>query len=176
MNVIGLSEYHEGNLRKLAAYLLNLPAAAPRFDMREFADRKYYSREVTHCGTVGCAIGHASLIIDKRLGESWYDFSERVFGLDPAPGREEWDWCFGPQWARWDNSPAGAALRILWLLDRGIPSDARSQWSGRAPLCYANWNPTPPVEPAILSQPYSADGAVQFKLGGKRVRIAGGAK
>ena len=52
------------------------------------------------------------------------------------PFSKEWDWCFSSRWADIDNTPTGAALRIEWLLNHGLPKDWRKQMVGEAPLCY----------------------------------------
>lgn len=143
MNVIGLSPEHEANLRKLAAYLAsgNLRAA---FSMTIFDDATTISHGMnkTDCGSCGCAIGHGPYAgIPKNPGERWTDYSQRAFGpsvnLDcgdePA---DNWLWCFDSAWFDVDNTPSGAAKRILWLLDNGLPEDWDEQRIGTSPLCY----------------------------------------
>lgn len=132
MNVIGLSEEHEANLRKLAAYLRQptLPAA---FDMNRYCgDTNHFAMD---CGCVGCAIGHGPYAgIPKRRGEDWTEYSYRVFGIS-FPSME-WMCCFSSAWAYVDNTPDGAADRIEWMLECGLPEDLTSQLLGDAPLFY----------------------------------------
>jgi hypothetical protein len=118
MNVIGLSDYYEGNLRKLAAYLRG--PLRTKFDMMLFADELHdmHDRIATECGTAGCAIGHSPHAgVAKLVGESWESYSRRVFGLDFYTREKQWEWCFELDWAKLDNTPVGAAERIEWLLD-----------------------------------------------------------
>lgn len=131
-NVIGLSEEHEANLRKLAAYLKGGELAA-RFDMSKYSDL----RHADHCGAVGCAVGHGPFAgIEKRPSEDWSGYSRRVFGFCQGTGDNYGDWCFGAAWDTTDNTPGGAAARIEWLLDRGLPEDWEDQEINFAPLCY----------------------------------------
>lgn len=107
------------NLLKLADHLLNKPLKA-EFDMGLFcpialADS---NKSVNICGTVGCALGHTTYIIEEKSGhETWDAYSERLFGLSKAD--EEWSWCFGSLWTSVDNSPQGAAYRIRYMLGTG---------------------------------------------------------
>lgn len=39
-------------------------------------------------------------------------------------------------WSETDNTPEGGAARIRWLLEYGVPRNAKAQRNGRAPLCY----------------------------------------
>lgn len=137
-NVIGLSQEHEENLRKLADYLLsdNLEA---EFSMDKFDGFGSYSGDSmkTICGTIGCAVGHGPYAgIEKISGESWYNYSIRQFGLKDGGHPLYWQWCFAEMWVNLDNSPQGAAKRILWLLDKGLPDNAGDQACKKVPLCY----------------------------------------
>lgn len=114
------------NLRKLSEYLKTLPDTYNKFNMGYF----YYDNEFQigkkpkvgatsyPCGTVACAVGHGPLAdMPIRKDEMWYDYSERVFGLQDDS--TEWGWCFSGVWENVDNTPHGAALRIDWLLSGG---------------------------------------------------------
>ncbi len=119
MNAIGLSDWHEGNLRRLAAYLRG-PLRA-RFDMGTFAAEGWDNAEAYKCGSVGCAIGHGPHAgIPKVRGVTWETYSVNVFGLEYVS--KMWNWCFSCEWDTYDNTPDGAASRIEWLLD-GKPID-----------------------------------------------------
>lgn len=86
------------------------------------------------CGTVACAIGHgpwAGLPVEND--RSWFDYSERVFGIS----NWAWNWCFAADWRGVDNTPAGAAKRILHLIKHGLPDDFFSQMRGRSPYIFA---------------------------------------
>lgn len=127
------------NLEKLATYLEQLPEGYEHFDM------KYYfvaqglrlaspdnESVLESCGTVACAIGHGPAAgIPVKSGELWVVYSERVFELSPSA----WDWCFGEEWVRVDNTPQGAAKRIRHYITYGLPEDAEEQRLGETDYC-----------------------------------------
>lgn len=135
-NVIGLSQEYENNLRKLAAYLLAGELKAD-FNMRDFTDRArgfLPQKEATDCGTVGCAVGHGPFAgIPKTKEETWSDYSYRVFGLFVD---SYWEWCFSDEWEEIDNSPKGAAKRIIYLLEEGLPVNHFQQMIGNDEIIY----------------------------------------
>lgn len=138
------------NLTKLAAYLESMPEEYRGFNMgfwlREAETKNEYRWPPVntiftpyearyHCGTVGCAVGHGPMAgIRANPGELWDDYSERVFDLEVFG--PEWTWCFDADWSSVDNTPQGAAKRIRYLLEHGLPHDARSQRLGYNPVSY----------------------------------------
>lgn len=136
-----ISDEQETNLRKLAAYLLTLPADYPDFEMDNFAQAQgVFGGSVAYvpaCGTAACAVGHGPAAGFKPNGhENWCEYSERVFIRDNDS--DAWDWCFAGSWSDTDNTVHGAAKRILWMLQHGLPkSHLRQRW-GDAPLCYTD--------------------------------------
>lgn len=128
---------HKKNARKLADHLAT-GKTRMRFNMSVLCrdvngvlDLKDHA-----CGTVGCAVGHgpaAGLRVPPKCND-WEDYCNRKFGLHW--GGDEWRWCFSGSWCNTDNTPQGAAARIYWLLDNGLPSDWRAQIIGTTPLCY----------------------------------------
>ena len=128
-----ISTEREANLRKLAAKLLAVSES--EFDMAFFSDNDEPCDPV-RCGTVGCAVGWgpAAGIEASVNDDNWWNYSYRVFV--PSDDVEAWDWCFDADWASVDNTPSGAALRILYLLDKGLPEDSYEQMYGSEPLCY----------------------------------------
>lgn len=132
-----LTDEQRSNLTKLAAYLRTLPAEYPDFEMDLFTqDGQGYGRHIAHkpaCGTAACAAGHGPWAgIDPLPGETWVAYSHRAF----AERGSGFSWCFDERWSRIDNSAHGAAARIEWMLEHGIPEDADEQRWGDAPLCY----------------------------------------
>lgn len=155
------------NLFRLALFLYDL-REPDRFSMRWFCGRldgitpaelcssskSYYEvnlldepTDITNeCGTVGCAIGWgpAAGIIPRAIDQDWLDYSRQFM---ETPGMvvdsSAWLWCFSEDWADVDNSPRGAAKRILWLLLRGLPVDVHGQRFGANPPRYLNWEPSP---------------------------------
>lgn len=134
-----LSKEHRANLHKLAEYLYNLkPTEQNRFDMWSFATRykdknRFYVRMfefrdvVRDCQTAACAVGHAAMIFDHEPEESWNTFATRLFGVDNChdDGHVQTDtfsFLFGSDWSSRDNTPKGAAQRIIFALREGVPN------------------------------------------------------
>lgn len=157
------AEQQRAHLRMLAHGLRTMPPPNIRFTMATYlVDLEHPSPN--ECGTIGCAIGCGSYIVTPReinyryfgemyeagagrleldgetaLGsyilEPWDAYAFRVFGIhnyDKGPG----EWCFSSDWEHVDNTPQGAAARIEWYLDNGLPDDWYEQMRARAPLCY----------------------------------------
>lgn len=134
-----LDEIFGMNIQNLSILADHLSAASQTgFDMYEFMvdeDGHALQPKRHDCGTVACAIGHgpkAGLAVEE-FDRSWYLYSERVFGLSDRG----WTWCFGSEWEAIDNTPAGAAKRIQYLIKHGLPEDHRDQWLGNAPYIFA---------------------------------------
>ena len=125
-----MNKQQEKNLRKLADGLLNLPVNYKHFDMLSYFRLESGTvgpacaggKELLECGTVACAAGHGpSFGIEVERGEIWIGYIQRVFRSG------SYEWCFSDQWAKEDNTPQGAALRILYMLDcGGIPEGFNS--------------------------------------------------
>jgi hypothetical protein len=134
------------NLRKLAAFLRTVPNE--KFGMQRFADLRHENvwvatpQDVAQhgCGTAGCALGWSvSLFVppkprscDNQL-TMWKGHSYKHFGIRSGA---RWEWLFGGDWAEGDDTPDGAADRIDWLIEHGLPKDWKDQQCGEAPLCY----------------------------------------
>lgn len=135
------------NLVKLARFLFTEPIEE-QFNMISFfhgedgTDNAGCSVKLQGCETAGCAVGWApNAGIPFREHEDWESYCGRNF-IDVDDEESEWDWCFDANWRDGDNTPKGAAKRILWLLLHGVPDDDYSQRCGEVPLCYADWQPT----------------------------------
>ena len=106
------------NLEKLRDYLLG--EIKSDFDMDQYDGLRTDGLGWDDCGTIGCAVGHGPYAgIVKEVGETWVEYSERVFDL-PAYGAT-WVWCFGALWHMYDNTARGAGLRIDYMLKYGVP-------------------------------------------------------
>ena len=117
---------HE-NLTKLAEYLLQETLRAG-FNMYAYSagegegEGRLPLNEPTECGAAGCAVGHGPYAgIPKLHSETWSEYSERVFGIWEED--INWDWCFSGFWYWHDNTPAGAAHRVLYLVEHGAPPE-----------------------------------------------------
>lgn len=144
-----MNAHQKANLESLSNYLKG-PLQA-EFNMAQFHDGADSASPT--CGTVGCAVGHATLAIEPLAmnpghyyPESYYSYAKRVLGVDYIA--KEWDWMFSDKWALRhdddtgeeitgpDNTPQGAAARIDVFLQRGVPEDYLQQMYGEVPLCY----------------------------------------
>jgi hypothetical protein len=124
------------NLQRMADYIRTVPKE--KFHMGEYRKGSWKKHQ---CGSVGCVIGHCT-ILDKienisltiGLGIDFTAWSEKFTGL--IAWSSEWDWCFHAVWKHTDNTPTGAADRIEWLLNHGLPEDWYEQIIGENPLIY----------------------------------------
>jgi hypothetical protein len=127
------------NLEKLASYLAALPDDYSHFEMSVFFDSEedeFMAEPIptpellNRCGTVACACGHGPVagvaVADEDMhcldGISWLRYAERAFGLSATNPAH--NWCFSGGWSCVDNTPAGAAARIRYLLAEGCPVTA----------------------------------------------------
>lgn len=134
---IKITAEQRANFKKLADYLAT-GETAMKFDMTAFCTSQDESVEFEphehDCGTVGCALGHGPAAgISSKPHEGWEEYSERCF-VDW--GSDAWEWCFAGEWQFRENTPKGAAARIYYMLEHGLPKDWRKQMVGYAPLCY----------------------------------------
>lgn len=126
------------NLQRMADYIRTIPQ--DMFDMSQY--RKSYPATTRECNSVGCVIGHCTVLDSKELpllvqtGKAidFMQWSEEFTELEC--GEAEWEWCFGSGWVDVDNTPIGSALRIEWLLNHGLPTTWEDQQNGDVPLCY----------------------------------------
>lgn len=129
------------NLRKLAAHLR--VSQSHNFDMSFFAVSADYDQYrdpadvVNVCGSICCAVGHgpSAGIAPLQTDDNWFTYSRRTL-LDFDEENDAWSWCFDDLWANRDNTPEGAACRIEYLLDVGLPENWRHQLHYGDPLCY----------------------------------------
>ena len=56
-------------------------------------------------------------------GEDWQDYCQRAFGIEILPYDPFCLWLQSPLWARTEPSALGAGLRIVYVLDLGVPHD-----------------------------------------------------
>lgn len=133
---------NRANLEKLAAYLEALPADYKHFGMRSYfrhKDRGIFhpaqAGPVNECGTVACAVGHAPSagITTRYFYTSWTSYAYAAFDVTET----EFDWCFSGVWASIDDTHYGAAKRIRYMLEHGVPEDALAQACGHAPYLFA---------------------------------------
>lgn len=122
------------NLLRLAGHLETLPDHSGCFNMGTFAcgllgDGQEVMLEpfaLTEwpCDTIACALGQGPAAgIPPRPGESWLDYSTRVFGLAPNRALDQggWHYVFSALWVRSEPTARQAAVRIRCLVQVGRP-------------------------------------------------------
>lgn len=109
-----MNEQQKANLIKLAIGLAD-PALVKKYNL-------YFDMEDYTCRSSACAIGFGPLLVGERKNcefSHWEKYSDRVFG------QTAWSdlgfWMFASTWADVDNTPKGAAARILYALEYGVP-------------------------------------------------------
>ena len=134
------------NYIRLARHLViasSEPAWDPTlFDMGEtaidMASGDWLSPEQveSHAGPVLFgALGHAPRAgIAAAAGETWQSYAARCFAAEFDSPHE--GWLFSRRWSTTDNTPTGAALRLMYVLDYGVPFDWESIIEGHTPSDY----------------------------------------
>lgn len=104
------------NLLKLATYLAKLPEDYDHFSMNywnEDPESTLEHNEPSHCETVACALGHAPYCVSPmKKNEYWMIYAERIFNLP----FEKMKFVFDYQWSELDDTPRGAAKRIVYFI------------------------------------------------------------
>lgn len=135
-NLQDLADYLKAYAAKRSSEEVNEPTAA--FGMGRFFNDEL-DKTAHQCGTSACAVGHYAImrefectevsVIDKNLCElSWHKFSEEHIGV--ASHNEQapiWDWLFSGRWQVYDDTPLGAAARIEYFLENGVPDEFTRQ-------------------------------------------------
>lgn len=106
----------------------------------------------TACGAVACALGTGAywgigLVPSSRVN-SWDEYGMKVYGVDD---NDTFQFLFGGAWSNVDNTPEGAAARILLMMVYGpsaLLSQAYLDWEGMA-IIREKAKPflTAPIEP-----------------------------
>lgn len=133
------------NLARLADFLTAIHDCdmPTHFDMWNFfvdADetkRRPVRQEDYECGTIACAAGFGPAAgVPALPDESWDGYIKRAFGVGSVGVSHDAIFLFNAHWAMTDNTAEGAALRIRYALDYGVPNNTADQMLGRAYLCY----------------------------------------
>lgn len=138
------------NLKDLSAYLKSLPKTKVTFDMATFYDTNAELERLGECGTSACAVGHYAMMKGWKTREmgaqppadvarehglvraeggtysmGWSEFCTKVIGVEIMTGNDDtlFEWLFDAYWASIDNTPEGAAARIDYFLEKGLPSN-----------------------------------------------------
>ena len=118
------------NLLKLAKFLDELPEDYKHFDMSKWLTSDTYELcpdeiedvDIKACGYAACAIGHAPQALELTTEQAWEcptwsNFIEVYFGIDHHAEQ----FMFGAGWSDIDDTPKGAAKRIRYFLENGVP-------------------------------------------------------
>jgi hypothetical protein len=96
------------------------------FDMQWYSDTGAEWDDIweENCGSVGCVVGHSTLIgFTKLRNENYFEYALRLF----CDKRQDFEWLFGAGWHLVDNTMEGAAKRILYLDNFGLPAISGSE-------------------------------------------------
>lgn len=123
-----MTQEQRENLKTLAAYLLSGKLKA-EFNMKNYTDNPtdFYA---PICGSIGCAVGHGPYAgIPKKDRERWDAYVHRVFGVEVFEYKINtiFSWLFGGGWIYHDNTPEGAAKRIIYYLKNGVVHGGRDR-------------------------------------------------
>lgn len=124
------------NLNRLADFLDRVSGTDEvNFDMTSFYNRRQVGVVTTEpcgavydCNTIACAAGYGPYAgVDAEVGESWAGYCRRAFGCDVVSLEHEsmcmWQFLFDSVWRGFDNTRKGAAKRIRYLLEHGVPHE-----------------------------------------------------
>jgi len=128
-------ELRDERLLKLADYLEALPEDYEHFDMGYYLAEpsppgptvvESYECLEKDCGFVACAVGHMPLALGiTKDDESWFEYLDRVIGLRWTDMTARWGfaaaWMFSYNWVTQDNTAKGAANRIRFYVEVGVP-------------------------------------------------------
>ena len=122
-----MSKLNKVNILKLAKFLETLPQE--KFHMLNYKlDKRGNILSVNEysCGTIGCALGWAPTALGNTCThyKSWEEYNELNLGITTSA---DWDWCFSGDWVYIDNTPKGAALRLVYLVNNGVPDNYLEQ-------------------------------------------------
>lgn len=127
-----MSRTNEDNLKALAAELLNFNKLQNEFKVHtekglEFDMAHYFHNPPDEPFCSACAVGVAYYVLKREAPSNKFlgftSMAEQQL-TPPDFDAEEWfDWVFASNWHDADNTPEGAAFRILYGLKYGIPLD-----------------------------------------------------
>ena len=141
-----LSREQQENFVKLGRHLVRL-ADDPAYDAAEF-DINHTALDITtgdyltpeqtaaHAGPLACnLLGHAARAGLKPFpGEDWPAYQLRILGAEHDSPLE--DWLLSFFWWKQDGTSVGAALRLMYVLDYGVPGDFELIRDGQAESDY----------------------------------------
>lgn len=120
----------------MADYIEKVPQE--KFDMESYRTMPESSPS---CKSIGCIIGHCTVLDDlKNIPRNYYGhirFTEWSFDFTGIEiDSLKWKFLFSHEWRNSDNTPTGAAKRIRYFIEHGVPKNRYSVMHGREPLPY----------------------------------------
>ena len=124
------------NLQRMADHIRTVPQEL--FDMGGLF--RHGQRFTAECDGKGDVIGHCTILDKDNLIYNQDGTIDFLLWADVFTGWlhiDEHAWLFCSAWRKRDNTPEGAALRIEWLLNHGVPENWFSMiFLTKTPLCY----------------------------------------
>lgn len=125
------------NLLKMADYIETIPQES--FDMSDYRTGQW---ETPECNSVGCIIGHCTVLDkvtaanvkmwDETIDFQLWSYSFTKINVESA----EWDYLFHSMWKYADNTPTGAAKRIRYFVENGLPDTWEEEMYRECKLSY----------------------------------------
>ena len=126
------------NLLRMADYIEKVPQE--KFDMDAFRIGTYRTPE---CNSIGCVIGHCTVLDAKNVMKNFvredgtirfWEWSLDFTGINND--MDEWNFLFGSDWNRTDTTQTGAAKRIRYFVEKGLPDNWLDVMDGKYPIPY----------------------------------------
>jgi len=128
------------NLLRMANHIETIPQE----DFNMYSFRKVGSSMGIECNSVGCAIGHCTILdienIQNNFIDGEYDMIEFTDWSKDFTGVTNmgWNYLFSSKWRVVDNTPKGTANRIRHVVKHGFPNyiDMKQELNGHKKLSY----------------------------------------
>ncbi len=131
---------YKENLLKMADYIETIPQE--QFNMGTF---RFNDKCVNpECNSVGCIIGHCTILDAENVINNFMKpsniinfqaWSEEFTGIK---GNNTWEYLFSSEWLTSDNTPTGAAKRIRYVVEHGLPDTFFEEMTKGKHLSYIN--------------------------------------
>lgn len=129
---------NKDNLLKMADYIETIPQEL--FDMD--CSHRVGNRKRSKCQGIGDILGHCTILDNGLLPlyeDGFIDFitwSEEFTEIGWISNSNEWHFLFWSEWVYTDNTPTGAAKRIRYLVENGLPENWMEIIEGEDPIPY----------------------------------------
>lgn len=136
-NLLKLAEVLETALPTAEGYSFEFDMGWYFYDLDKDGPYGGYTNHLhNQCNASACAIGVGVLAgIGDTSTHFVSDYADNTFGTNDR-NTSEGRYMFNSLWEDVDNTPEGAAARIRYILEHGLPEDWEDQMYGNAPLSY----------------------------------------